>query len=701
LKTSLFPLLALLLPAVALAASEPLSEEAYFTEMPKVLTASRIMQSPMDAPAPVTVLDRETIRASGFTEIQDLMRLVPGYLVADWPIRSANVVNHGMGDGRSGRLQVLIDGRSVYNPFNGRVEWDELPIRVHDIERIEVVRTAAPATYGANAFQGVVNIITRAPYQGERISLLLREGDEDMSEYAAIMNGQADRLGWRVSLSRRAVDNFERVYVGEDCPDGAGCAYTPSERMRRDVVNARLDYRLSNSDEIGFQFGYSQGDDRIGEQGSVTGLLNISAYDRETRDLFFRAGWKHAYAQDSEVSLQYYYYGRHAEEDAVGYNGTFLPAEYWVDLGGEDEMKRHDVELQQIHRFSDSLVGMWGLGVRRDQARSDRYLSGLGWQGGTQWQGFANAAWQVTPDWLLNLGGMLEKHYYTDWLFSPRVAANWRVAPNQTLRFSMGRGYRAPTILNAEAREMIYFQDGSLADVELWQYETPDPEEMNFREIGYMAHFPEQNLSIDARIFREDYDNYIDDNSGRLNATRDVFTMRYSNIKIPVPPTVPDVPNLGTYWGRQRNTLFYNMGGARTEGGEIQFDWRHPLLGRFLVSYAAIDVQPDKETELMEQDFASSVSRNNVSLLWSKALTDRLTLNVGHYRVDYLFWLNDGDDQPPYFRTDLKLAWRLGNRGSEDEVALTVQNMGNEYYEFRNEEYLVEERVFLTLRKSW
>jgi iron complex outermembrane receptor protein len=684
--------------ASAVLAAEPVSEELFFGEMPKILTASRIAQSPLDAPAPVTVIDRESIRASGFTEIQDLMRLVPGYLVADWPRNAANVVNHGMGDGRSGRLQVLIDGRSVYNPFSGRVEWDELPIRVHDIERLEVVRTAAPATYGANAFQGVVNIITRAPYQEGRVSLLLRQGEDDLSEYAAVMNGQADQLDWRVSLSRRAVDNFDRSYDGDDCPDGPECEYSAHERMRRDVLNARLDYRLSNSDEIGLQFGYSRGDDRVGGEGELS--VHTTDHDRETRNLFIRAGWKHAYAVDSEVSLQYYYYNRQADEDYLGYR-VKDNNEYWVTLGGEDEVERHDVELQQIHRFSESLVGMWGLGARRDRARSDRYMTGLGWEGGTQWQAFANAAWQVTPDWLLNIGGMLEAHYYTDTLFSPRVAANYRITPNQALRFSAGKGYRAPTILNAEAREMIYFRDGGLADVEMWQYETPDPEEVKFREIGYVAQFPEQNLAIDARIYREDYEDYIDDNSGSLNSTRDVFTMRYSGIQIQVPATVPDVPNLGKIWGRTRNTLFYNMGGARTEGGEIQVDWRHAVLGRFLVSYAVIDVQPDNSTELMEQDFGSSASRNNVSLLWSKALTDRLTLNVGHYRVDSLKWLNDGDDQPAYSRTDLKLAWRLGDLASEDEIALTVQNLNDEHYEFREPEYRVEERAFLTLRKSW
>lgn len=670
-------------------------EASLFDEMPMVLTASRISQSPLDTPAPVTVLDRETIRASGFTEIQDLLRLVPGFLVADWPTKAANVVNRGMGDARAGRLQVLIDGRSVYDPFDGRVHWDELPIRVNDIDRVEVVRNAAPATYGANAFQGVINIITRLPVQEPAVALQLRKGDHDIRETAVTTSGQLGMLDWRLGLSWRAQENFEPTHWG------TGGRYHGGEKMRRDVANLRLDYSPSATDQFDLQFGFSRGDDQIGEQRESLPIYYYE-HDRTSENSLLRLGWKHAYGGDSEVSLQYYYYHRLANEEFLAYNGRWSPErELWVNLGGDSEIKRHDLEYQQTHRFSGTLTGLWGGGVRHDQVRSDRYLTGLDWQGGTQWQGFANLAWQATPSWLLNLGGMLEKHYYTDTLFSPRLAANYRITPNQTLRVSAGRGYRAPTVLNAKAREMIYYTDGRLADVELWSYWTPEPEEVRFTEIGYVARFPAHDLAIDARIYQEDYRNTIDDNSGRLNDARDRFTMRYSNVVLEVPPTVPDVPDLGAFWGRERNVLFYNMGGARARGGEIHLDWRHPWAGRFLVGYAVTDIQADAETALMEQDFENTAPRYSFSLLWSKALTDRLTLNVGHYRVDDMEWLNDGDDQPGYKRTDLKLAWRLGKPASEDEVALTVQNLGDPYSEFRGDEFLIEKKVFMTLNLSW
>ncbi|MDY0049530.1 MAG: TonB-dependent receptor plug domain-containing protein, partial [Halothiobacillaceae bacterium] len=100
-------------PALAM---EDADASLFFDEMPAVLTASRLAQSPLDAPAPVTVIDREMIESSGFTEVHELLRLVPGFVVADWPDGPPVVANHGLGDARGRRVKVLIDGRTINNP---------------------------------------------------------------------------------------------------------------------------------------------------------------------------------------------------------------------------------------------------------------------------------------------------------------------------------------------------------------------------------------------------------------------------------------------------------------------------------------------------------------------------------------------------------------------------------------------------------
>ena len=109
----------------------------------------------------MTVIDREMIKASGFRTVPELMRLVPGMYVGFADANRPVVSLHGSADEYAHRMQILIDGRSVYLPPFGGVSWADLPLQIEDIERIEVVRGPSSASHGTNSFYGVINIITR------------------------------------------------------------------------------------------------------------------------------------------------------------------------------------------------------------------------------------------------------------------------------------------------------------------------------------------------------------------------------------------------------------------------------------------------------------------------------------------------------------------------------------------------------------
>ncbi len=144
-------------------AGERTEEAAFFEDLPTVLTLSRMPQSTAEAPEAVTAIGPELIRASGARTIPDLLRLVPGFYVAFKNAHFASVTHHGYTDDYSRRMQVLIDGRSVFTPyFVGGVDWMSLPITIQDIDTIEVVRGTNSAAFGSNAFLGVVNIITKS-----------------------------------------------------------------------------------------------------------------------------------------------------------------------------------------------------------------------------------------------------------------------------------------------------------------------------------------------------------------------------------------------------------------------------------------------------------------------------------------------------------------------------------------------------------
>lgn len=668
------------------------TESDFFDDLPVVLTASRIAQSPLDAPAPMTVIDRKMIRASGFTEIHDLFRLVPGFLVADLPYGPPNVINFGMGDSRSGRLQVLIDGHSVYNPFSGRVEWQELPIRIDDIERIEVVRGQNAAAYGANSFQGVINIITRSPQTQSGYSASLTVGDRGMREYAGRFTGVAGKLDWQVSVSDRAAINYRDLAVER---------YDGGESIHYQVFNGQVDYQLNVTDRLHVQFGLNHGDD------TVSNLSNdIAPFPRREDSLFLQAAWRRAYAPNSEISLQYFHYSRsHSQHypDQTDW-GPLLPVT--ADFG--ITMQRDDLEFQHTHAFASGLRGVWGAVLRRESVNSAHYLYGQGDVGGFQWQTFGNLDWQFAPKWTLNVGSMVEKHYLTDILFSPRVAVNFSPAPNQAFRLSAGRAYRAPTIMNARSLEVYPLSDGSgIADVGYISPYTLKPEQVDSVEIGYVGHIPAWGLSADARVFVDRYQNYIDDHSCDWD-----LTTSYKDCGMSRPPgydnylstkATDPITNLNArIYDNYKAYEFYNLvGDIRIEGVQLQMDWRQRWLGRVVIGQAFSRIHVDPAALAQEGDLSVSVPVHTSSLLWMRDLPWNTAISAGVYFVDSMKWLNDGDWQPAHRKYDLRLAKRLGRRDSGDELSITLQNLNGRYSEFDAGNFVAERRAFATLRLSW
>src|SRR5688572_6485640 len=162
---TLFPLPTLLLLAAAVAAQEPskdlpdLSLEELLRQ--QVTVASRKEQSLMDTPAAVTVIRGDDIRRMGARSIPEALRMAPGVNVARIDGNLWAISVRGFSDRFSNKLQVLIDGRSVYTPMFSGVFWDQQDTFLEDVERIEVIRGPGGAVWGANAVNGVINVITK------------------------------------------------------------------------------------------------------------------------------------------------------------------------------------------------------------------------------------------------------------------------------------------------------------------------------------------------------------------------------------------------------------------------------------------------------------------------------------------------------------------------------------------------------------
>ncbi|MCU7810006.1 MAG: TonB-dependent receptor plug domain-containing protein, partial [Candidatus Thiodiazotropha sp. (ex Notomyrtea botanica)] len=156
-------LLLLLYSATVSAEPEVVSEAYFFDELPVALGATRLVQPLADVPTAMTIINKEMIEASGAMSIPDLLRLVPGFTVGFYAGSRATASYHGLVDQYARDMQVLIDGRSVYDPGYGGVSWADMPIDMDDINRIEVIRGPNATAYGSNAYAGVINIITNHP----------------------------------------------------------------------------------------------------------------------------------------------------------------------------------------------------------------------------------------------------------------------------------------------------------------------------------------------------------------------------------------------------------------------------------------------------------------------------------------------------------------------------------------------------------
>lgn len=646
------------------------AEDLYFGDVPLVLTASRLVQTPFEAPAPVTVIDRETIEASGFTELHDLLRLVPGFLVADWGGGSPTVVNHGLGDAFGRRIKVLIDGRTVNNPLRGNVDWQDMPIRVDDLERIEVVRGPDGAAYGANAFEGVVQFITRSPTTEAGTALIARGGNNGFQDLGLRINGSTEGgLDWRATVSQRRADPFHRFEL-----DGT------MKSTERNVANLQGVLQLNNADQLRFFAGLTAGYNR-------SGIPDEPAYPTHhipVEEAQLQLVWQRSFSPDSEFTLQYAHQ-QHSVEDhyTVTSPRLILPIRQDVD------MRRDELDFQITHRFSPAWQALAGASVRRDAVRSRYYFDDSNNAGGTQYQVFGNITWNPLPGLGLNLGGTWENHYSGGQLFSPRAAVNYAFTPFSVLRLSTGTAYRAPTVQESESLQLTR-HNGQVIDIGLWSRNELDSERVRFIELGYVGSLPELGLSLDARLFHEKFDRFIDEQRCRYDTSNPARRCAW-----PQPTWLRQNRALGS-----ADTLFLvNGSSVSMDGVDFRLDWRKPGWGRVILNQSFIDVDELKSNT--DPDLVLSAPHSTSSLLFIKELPDRWSASLGFYYADKMYWLNDGDIVPSHGRTDLRLAKRFGPAERENEIAFTWQSVEGDYIDFHQGKYQHQSFVFATLKLAW
>ena len=223
-----------------------------------VVTASRGAQSPLDAPSSTSIVTQQDIRLSGITKIPELLRRLAGVDIMEVNNSQTEVSLRGGNQRLSNKVLVLIDGRSVYVDLLGATIWQTLPIGVEDIDRIEVVRGPGSALYGADAANGVINIITKTPGDGPS-GINAGYGDHNQTHGSLWASGKRDDFAWRASAGYDYLPKWSR-----DVPQGRVDLTTFSGDQTTDARTARLNIsgtrRLGRDVTIGVTGGLMQGD---------------------------------------------------------------------------------------------------------------------------------------------------------------------------------------------------------------------------------------------------------------------------------------------------------------------------------------------------------------------------------------------------------------------------------------------------------
>ena len=663
----------IVVPGSALAA---VTESSFLDELPVVLSVSRLSQPVSEAPAAVTIIDQDMIRASGFRDIPDLLRLVPGFSVAYTRDNTWAAGYHGLGDAYSRRFQVLVDGRSIYSPHYGAVYWTDLPLSIDDIERIEVVRGPNAAIHGANAFAAVINIITKTAAQVPGESVLLQVGNKDMRGLTVRHGGGEGAIRYRLTASAQQRDRFEELVT-----DGSNGFHNGRffEASKTYFVNGRMDWQLAANSDLMAQFGLSRGDWNAGRRqddafNNFDGRLEPQ--EQDARALYFQLAYHKVESPYREWRIQAYHAQNRFDADIladlsqtrVAYTNVVKVDQYLMQT-------RSNVELQVNEQVMPNLRAVWGGEIRQETVKSPSNYNTSQTLRGELARVFGNLEWRPDERVLLQGGAMLEHHYFTGVDISPRAAVNFTLTSGHVIRLGVSRAYRSPTFFEEKGNQTLLTTAGATADVLTVPSNGLEPERVLSREIGYVGYWRPLRLEVDVRLFQDHIDNFIG-------------MVRASNALDVVGSFQPKVFTAA------------NIGNIESHGGEIQLRWRPSQSLDVSAHYARVFLSTNTVYRSFKIDIPQSAPRNSWGLLANYRLGNGWETSLFAQGSDAQKWLTEGDITQAFTRVDARLARRWKWQGTEVEAAVVGQNLGKDYEEFRNTN-LFSRRVYGSLGFNW
>jgi outer membrane receptor protein involved in Fe transport len=611
----------LALGLTTLGAAEPVAktaggdELALFDDLPVVVSASRQETSVTRSSVPVSVLSKEDLSASGHYQIDEVLRFVPG-MDARRVDRSRHAVGvRGFHGSFSDRTLTLVDGRTADSPVFGGAEWYRLPLMMDDIERIEVVRGPGGAAWGANAFNGVVNVITKDPEEmlGLHGSALVT-GFGDSSSYARWAHAVGN-VSWRIGAFYEKHVSSSDALDDDSIPDNDWGEKVGTDNALvvhlndRTTVRAGVGYAKLDSGVFELIGYLPEGEDQLDTTRAY------ARFDQQaSAEVSYRLGWYGNFLTSKRPAVFNERSMENAIEGQLDFSGI---TNHRLSIGGEWRMT-------DIEQFNDDPNQ---LDMVHEPYHEQRYGA------------FIIDQWQATER--LMLEGQIRGDYYDgtggDW--AGRLAALYGIDQGQhhIARIAVARAYRTPLPALRDSSVSRPTLGIPILTTNLIAAEDLENEHTWALEAGYSADLP-NDILLRVDGFYQQYEDLIG------------FTSTQTGGPLPTPVNVFVQAD--------------NLGGATAYGGEVELRWSPPVpwsdhRAQMSGWYSYHDLQLDADPM---QDFrAWTPGKNKVGAGLRLPLPKRFSFTVNYAYTDGSVDPDDAVDAyiDEHHQLDLTLAWSI------------------------------------------
>jgi iron complex outermembrane receptor protein len=548
-----------------------------------------------DTAAAVSVLSNDDLRRSGVTTVAEALRLVPGMQVAAIDSASWAISARGFNSQFANKLLAMIDGRTLYSPLYSGVYWDSQQVMLDDVDRIEVIRGPGATVWGANAVNGVINVVSKSARETQGGFIYGGGGDARRALGGARYGGKmGDGTYYRVYGTYQLSDDF-RYANGEPAND------------RWDIRQGgyRIDHYADNDSQLTWQ-----GDVYSGHLADYRGeMYGVNSIGR----------WSRRLSERSDFEVQ-----------------AFLDHAYRNDLLGDASLDTVDLTWQHTFGLGERNDVIWGMGYRFTQTRATKSNSPIIRIVDSDvplhlFSAFVQDEIKLVPDRLLfTLGTKLEHNDFTGFEVQPSARLVFKPTHAHTIWAAVSRAVRTPS--EVEGHTFINFVVGPPANGPGGELYTPtiagnpraESEVLWAYELGYRAQ-PSDRLSVDVATFRNVYRNLL------------AFQ-----------PTAffPSTP-LGTMSLQAKNTLH-----GEAYGGEVMLTatpvdgWR--LSAGYSLLVLHMQGEPTSEATALERNAPT----DQLVLRSSNDISARTSLDL------QLRYVDDVQAVPAYVTADIRLSYR-------------------------------------------